>query len=235
MYTRTAKSKGQHPDELGPADILARRTGFVCADAAGIFDRSFRRDDLVEVGCNMHSRRYFVKALEAGDARAAVPLDAFKTLYDVEATVAGADAEHRLKERQKRSKPVYDELVEWCRAYQILEPPGSYLAAAIRYLLNHHVALMRFLDDGRLPIDNGVVERLHRRPAVGRRNFLFAGSHAGARRASIAYSIIATCHLLGINPLEYLADVLPRLARGVVIARDIPALAPAAWKRSRES
>jgi transposase len=94
-------------------------------------------------------------------------------------------------------------------------------------------ALTRFLDDGRLPIDNGIVERLHRRPAVGRRNYLFAGSHEGAKRAAIAYSILSTCHLVGVHPTEYLADVLPRLARGVVIARDIPTLTPAAWKTTR--
>jgi transposase len=96
------------------------------------------------------------------------------------------------------------------------------------------VALRRFLEDGRLPIDNGIVERLHRRPAVGRRNYLFAGSHAGAQRAAIAYSVIATCHLVGVNPQEYLADVLPRLARGIVL-RDVPSMAPAAWKLARES
>ena len=103
----------------------------------------------------------------------------------------------------------------------------------MRYLTNHDVALTRFLDDGRLPIDNGIVERLHRRPATGRKAYLFAGSHAGAERAAIAYSILATCHLLGVNPAEYLADVLPRLARGISIARDIPVMAPAAWKAAR--
>jgi hypothetical protein len=93
---------------------------------------------------------------------------------------------------------------------------------------------MRFLDDGIVPIDNGVVERLHRRPAIGRRNFLFAGSHAGAERAAIAYSVLASCHFVGVNPLDYLGDVLPRLARGgISIARDIPPMIPAAWKRAR--
>jgi hypothetical protein len=101
-------------------------------------------------------------------------------------------------------------------------------------LLNHRVALRRFLEDGHLPIDNGIVERLHRRPAVGRRNFLFAGSHAGAQRAAIAYSVIATCHLVGVNPQEYLADILPRLARGIAL-RDVPSMAPAEWKRARAS
>ncbi|MCP5043821.1 MAG: IS66 family transposase [bacterium] len=235
LYCRTGKAKGQVEGELGPADILARRIGFVCADAAGIFDSSMLRDEVIEVGCNMHARRYFIKALDAGDQRAAVPLDAFKTLYDVEATVRDDSVDERLQQRRQRGKPVYEELLAWCRTYQPLEPPGTKLAAALRYLLNHHLALMRYLDDGRLPIDNQIVERLHRRPAVGRRNYLFAGSHRGAERAAIAYSIMATCHINGVNPQEYLPEVLARLARGVVIAHDIPQLTPAAWKARRAS
>ena len=116
----------------------------------------------------------------------------------------------------------------------LLEPPGSKLSKAVRYLLNHRVALTRFLDHGELPIDNEIVERLHRIPAITRKNFLFAGSHAGGERAAIAYSIIASCIFAGVDPVAYLADVLPRLARdGLVVARDVPALLPAAWKRAR--
>ena len=233
LYTSTGKKTGQAAGEMGPEDFLALRKGPVVADASNLFDASFARSDLIEVGCNMHARRYFVKALEANDARAAVPLAAFKTLYDVEDAVKISSAEERLRQRTERSRPVYDELVAWCLTYQPMEPPGSLLGAALRYLLNHRIALTRFLEDGRLPIDNGIVERLHRRPAVGRRNFLFAGSHAGAERAAIAYSVIATCHLVGVNPQDYLAEVLPRLARGIVL-RDVPAMAPAAWKRSRD-
>jgi transposase len=233
LYTRTGKKVGQVEGEIGPHDFLAKRTGFVVADAASIFDESFQRPDLIEVGCNMHARRYFVKALEANDARAAIPIKAFKTLYDVEDDVRGADPARRLEERTRRSKPVYQELITWCATYTPVEPPSSLLGRAMAYLLNHHLALTRFLDDGRLPIDNGVVERLHRRPAVGRRNYLFAGSHAGAKRAAVAYSVLSTCHLVGVNPTEYLADVLPRLSRGIVIARDMPQLTPAAWKAAR--
>jgi hypothetical protein len=91
---------------------------------------------------------------------------------------------------------------------------------------------MRFLDDGAFPIDNGLVERLHRRPAIGRRNFLFVGSHAGGERAAIAYSILGTCRLLGLNPVAYLSDIVPTLARGVE-RDDIAALMPKAWLHAR--
>jgi transposase len=86
-----------------------------------------------------------------------------------------------------------------------------------------------------LPIDNGLIERIHRGPAVTRRAYLFAGSHAGAERASIAYSILATCALVGVSPVHYLADVLPKLVRGVFTRADLAELLPAAWKHAREA
>jgi transposase len=236
LYTSTGKKLAQRPGEIGPEDFLAERSGYVCADASGLFDASFLSDERIEIGCNMHARRYFVKALEAGDVRASVAIAAFKALYDVESVVSDASPERRLEERQRRSKPVYDELVAWSQTYKSLEPPSSLIGKAVGYLLNHQVALTRFLDDGTLPIDNGIVERLHRIAAVTRKNFLFAGSHAGAERAAIAYSIIASCNFAGVDPVAYLADVLPKLARdGIVLARDVPALLPAAWKKTREA
>jgi transposase len=234
LYTSTGKKVGQREGEVGPEDFLRGRQGYTVADAASIFDLSFRRPELIEIGCNMHARRYFVKALDAGDTRAAVPIAAFQALYAVEDAVRDADDATRLDERQRRSKPVYDELVAWSEVHRPMEPPSSLLGRAVGYLLNHRLALMRFLDDGIVPIDNGVVERLHRRPAVGRRNYLFAGSHAGAERAAIAYSVLASCHLVGVNQNDYLADILPRLARGPIsVARDIPPMLPAAWKNAR--
>ena len=234
LYTSTGKKDGQRPGEVGPADLLARRKGPVVADASNLFDAIFKSLERIEIGCNMHGRRYFIKALEANDARAAVPIAAYRALYDVEDAVRDADPERRREQRQLRSRPVYDELLAWCRTYEPVEPPSSLLGRAIRYVLNHHVALTRFLDDGRLPIDNGIVERLHRRPAVGRRNYLFAGSHEAGERVAIAYSVLATCHLLGINPMQYLADVLPRLARGSFTRDEIRALRPGAWKAARD-
>jgi transposase len=233
VYTSTAKAHGQRPDELGPADYLARRTGPIVADASNLFDQLFLSPERIEVGCNMHARRYFIKALDAKDLRAAVPIAAFKSLYDVEDAARAMDSEARHRERQRRSKPVYDELVAWCTAQREVEPPSSLLGVAVRYLLNHRLALQRYLDDGRLPIDNGIVERLHRRPAVGRRNYLFAGSHAAGERAAIAYSLLSTCALVDVNPAEYLADILPRLTRGTFTTAGFAELLPAAWTKAR--
>jgi transposase len=232
LYTSTGKKLGQLEGELGPEDFLAKREGRVVADASNLFDKSFQRPTLIECGCNMHARRYFTKALDAKDTRAALPLAAFKKLYQVEEQISGLSPEAKHIARQHTSKPVYDELVAWCTVHRPYEPPSSPLGRAIKYLLNHQSALRRFLDDGAIPIDNGIVERLHVRTALTRKNFLFAGSDAGGQRAAIAYSLLGSCELCELNPVEYLGDVLPRLARGVRLA-DVAHLLPARWKAAR--
>ena len=180
----------------------------------------------------MHSRRYFVKALDAGDKRAALPLAAFKRLYKIEDEIRDLDPDAKLVERQSRSKPVWDQLAAWCALRKQHEPPASKLGVALRYFTNHQVALARFLEYGYLPLDNGVVERLHVRTALTRKNFLFAGSDAGGERAAIAYTILGSCRLAGVDPREYLADILPRLT-GRIRLVDLPALLPARWAAER--
>jgi transposase len=234
LYASTGKKLGQREGELGPEDMLARRTGYTVADASNVFEASFKRPDLVECGCNMHGRRRFVHALERGDTRAALPIAAYKKLYEIEAKIRDLDPSEKLAARKAESKLVWDELVAWCQAYKPHEPPSSPLGEAIRYLLNHKDALGRFLEDGVIPIDNGIVERLHVRAALTRKNYLFAGSDTGGERAAIAYTILACCRLAGVNPVEYLVDILPRLSRRVRLV-DLPALLPAPWKAAREA
>jgi transposase len=229
LYMSTGKKKGETPGELGPEDVLSLRKGYTVADASVLFDSSFKREDLIECGCNMHARRYFTKALDRGDTRASLPLAAFKKLYEIEEKIRALDAQSKRDERQAQSKPIYDELISWCQTHEPYEPPSSPMGAALRYLLNHQLALCRFLEDGDIPIDNGVVERLHVRTALTRKNFLFAGSDAGAERAAIAYTILGCCQLAEVNPLAYLSDVLPRLSRRIRLV-DVPSLLPIAWK-----
>ena len=233
LYTSTGKKNSQRPLEIGPEEMLALRTGYTVADASNLFDVSFQREGLIECTCNMHARRYFCKALDAGDKRAALPIAGYKKLYEIEAEIREHNSADKVAVRQERSKPVFDELVAWCTTYQPHEPPASGLAAAIRYVINHHIALGRFLDVGEVPIDNGIVERLHVRAALTRKNYLFAGSDAGGERAAIAYTILGCCRLAGVNPVAYLSDVLPRLSRRIRIV-DLPALLPAQWKAARE-
>jgi transposase len=228
LYASSGKKNGQRIGELGPEDFLKQRIGLTMADASNAFDKTFCRPGMLECGCSAHARRGFVKALDSGDTRAAMALAAFKRLYDVEEEAASLDVAERRALRQAKSRPIYEELLAWCKVYRPLEPPSTPLAKACGYVINHYVALTRFLDHGGVPIDNMLVERLHRKPATGRAAFLFAGSHAGGERAAIAYSILGTCRLIGLNPVSYLIDVLPTLARGVELEQ-IPALMPKAW------
>jgi transposase len=232
LYTSTGKKQGQREGEQGPEDFLTQRQGYVVADASNLFDKSFQSGKLIECGCNMHARRYFIKALDSGDTRASLPLAAFKKLYEVEELTRDVGPEQRLIVRQEKSQPVYEELIAWCQTHKPYEPPSSSMGRAIKYLLNHQIALQRFLQDGAIPIDNGIVERLHVRTALTRKNYLFAGSDAGAQRAAIAYTVLGCCQLAEVNPVEYLADVLPRLARGIRLA-DVANLLPARWKAAR--
>ena len=233
IFVSTGCAAGQKAGEMGPEDVLTLREGYTVADASNLFDASFENNPkLIECGCNMHARRYYVKALDAGDTRAALPLAAYKKLYKIEEEIRESDPDAKLAARQEQSKPIFDELVAWAKTHQPYEPPTSKLGEAIRYLLNHRVALGRFLESGIVPIDNGAVERLHIRVALTRKNYLFAGSDAGGERAAIAYTILGCCRILGINPTEYLSDVLPRLAHRVRLI-DLPELLPAGWKARR--
>ena len=232
-YSSSAHKQGVRQADLGPEDLLALRPGgLVVADADNKFDASFAREELLECGCSMHGRRYFVKALDAGDARAAIPIAAFKKIYLIESLLVedhGLRGDELAEARATRAGPVWAELRRWCEHVNDTTLPSSKLPIAARYILRHYEALTRYLTDGRIPIDNGLVERLFRRVAIMRKNALFVGSHDGGRRAAVIFSILTTCELIGLNPEAYLADVLPRLARGISLADDLPALMPHAW------
>ena len=157
-------------------------------------------------------------------------------LYEIERELReqGLDPDAVLAQRRERSKPIWDELVSWCTVHKKHEPPSSRLGIALRYFTNHQVALARFLDYGYVPMDNGIVERLHVRTAMTRKNYLFAGSDGGAERAAIAYTILGSCRLAGVDPLEYLRDVLPLMTRKIRLL-DLPELLPHRWKQRRDA
>lgn len=201
---------------IGPEDFLGLRQGYTVADAAGVFDKTFARESIIECGCHMHARRYFVKALDAGDKRAALPLEAWQSLYKIEDEAKALDPEQRLLLRQERSLPLFASLLKWAVEERDREPPTSNLGRALGYLVNQSEPLGRFLVDGRVPIDNGIVERLHIRAALTRKNFLFAGSERAAHDAAVIFSVLGSCALCGVDPLAYFREVIPVLSRGVI-------------------
>ncbi len=201
--------------ESGPWTLLQGREGYVQSDAANIFDRLYngKAATAIEVGCNSHARRKFFQ-LKDVDSRVAYPLQLYRRLYKLEelARLKKLDVEQLGAFRQERSRPVTDKLYRWMARMANADPPDMPLSKAIAYALSHREALTRFLEDGRLDIDNNVNEQQIRYLALGRNNFLFAGSHRAAERLAVGYTITRTCAMHGVEPLRYVTDVLEKLA-----------------------
>jgi transposase len=213
--------------------FLADRKGYLLHDGyAGYGGVHGEGSECIEAGCNAHFRRGFVEALDAGDHRAAVAIDLFRQVYQVEELAKGKDADERQALRQELSRPVMERLGKWMAETLNQEPPQSALAKAIRYGVARWKPLTRFLDDGRLPLDNNGSERALRSIALGRKNYLFAGSDVGAERAAIAYTLLGTCALCDVEPGEYLRDVLTKLS-GTWPNSRIAELLPPNWAAAR--
>lgn len=215
----------------GPRLFLGNYRGYLQADAYAGYDVVFATGRVLEVGCWAHARRRFFASLEAEKQSAEYALSAIRRLYDVEraAKQQGLDAEARRDLRQQEAKPLLDAMKPWLQALKPLVLPKSDLGDAVGYALRQWDALNRYLEDGCLEIDNNRVERQMRTVAVGRKNWMFAGSDEGAQRAAILYSLICTCSLQGIEPWAYLKAVLQRLAMG----EKPQALTPRLWKEQR--
>lgn len=216
----------------GPWTFLAGRTGYVQADAATVFDRLFTGQvaHAVEVGCLAHARRKLV-ALQDMDCRVAYPLKLIARLYRIEhlADARGLAPDDRAALRRERSAPVLDTLHRWCGLTRAHEPPRTDLARAAGYFVNHWPALSRFLEDGRIDLDNNLCESQLRDIALGRKNYLFSGSHDAARRAASLYSLMRTCAQYGVPPLPYFTDILTKLAAGWPRSR-LDQLLPHRWR-----
>jgi transposase len=222
-------------DGSEPPPDRPRFAGLLVADAASTANRTFLSGQIVECGCNAHARRNFEDAEETERRLAGEALGFWTALYAVEAEAKRRelDAEGRLALRRERSAPVVADLRKWLdrqRARTDLLPKAP-LTQALNYLHNHWDALTRFVTDGRIPIDNNLAERMLRAIAVGRRSYLFAGSHAAARRAALFYTFVMTCRLHGVDAEAWLADVLPRI--GDTRKSQLAELLPQRWAPRR--
>jgi hypothetical protein len=167
---------------------------------------------VTEVGCMAHARRKFHELWVNHQSQVGEQaLKFFARLYDVEREVADSDSQQRCEARRRRSRPVADALHQWLLQNRQKVPDGSATAKAIGYSLNRWAALTRYIDDGALPIDNNWVENQIRPIAIGRNNWLFAGSLRAGKRTAAIMSLVHSARLNGLEPYAYLRDVLERL------------------------
>ena len=202
---------GLHAREfLGLPSDHGWRGKLVCDDYSGY--KQLLTMGVTEAGCLAHARRKFFdlwvnhKSTVAEEA-----LKYFVQLYEVEREVQDVDADERRRIRQTKARPVADALGKWLALQRQKVPDGSATAKALDYSLNRWAALTRYLDDGDLPADNNWVENQIRPIALGRNNWLFAGSLRAGKRAAAVMSLVHSARLNGHDPYAYLKDVLERL------------------------
>lgn len=208
LFFYSPDRKGEHPRAH-----LKDFRGIIHADGYAGFNELFAGNRVVEAACWAHVRRKFFDVHAAnGSPIAKEALERIGKLYELEKDIQGFEPDHRRRERQKRSQPIATTLAAWADETRRKLSRKSELAAAFRYMRARWTALGRCFDDGRLALDNNPAERALRGVAIGRKNWLFAGSEAGGRRAAAMYSLIESAKLNGINPQLYLADLLTRIA-----------------------
>jgi transposase len=212
-YFYSPDRKGERPEEH-----LKNFTGVLHADAYAGYNGVYIDTanpklnpgaTITEAACWGHTRRKFheITVCNKKAAIAHKSLEQIGEIYEIEAKIRGKDPDKRLEERQKTSKQLLEKLfVDW-KKYQKDLPKKSSTAQAIQYALNNEVALKRFLSDGKIEIDNNIAERAMRTVALGRKNYLFAGSDAGGETAAAIYSLTETAKLNDINPWLYLKTV----------------------------
>jgi transposase len=203
------------PDRRGerPKLHLKGYRGALQADAYSGFNHLYEGGTIYEVACWAHARRKFHEIHIAHPSPAtSEAIGRIAALYAIEADIRGSTADVRRKVRQARAKPLLDSMHAWLETMLSTLSRKSNTAAAVRYALSRWKALTRYVDDGQLEIDNNAAERALRVVALGRKNYLFAGSDAGGERAAAIYSLLGSAKLNGLDPELYLHHVLERIA-----------------------
>jgi transposase len=207
-FAYSPNRRGEHPQ----AHLKAFR-GILQADAFAGYEPLYADGDIVEAACWAHARRKFYELAKAHASPIATEaLTRIGALYEIEAAIRGQPPDVRREVRQARAAPLLDALQHWLGETLTKLSKRSALAEAIRYALTRWPALTRYAADGRIEIDNNAAERALRTVAIGRKNYLFAGSDAGGERAAAIYSLIGTAKLNDLDPEAYLRQVFARIA-----------------------
>jgi transposase len=201
-----------------PRAHLKNFSGYLQADAYGGYSKLYEERQgterpIVEVACWAHARREYYELVKASDSPLAhEAVRRIAELYKIEHTIRGQSAAHRQEVRQALALPLLNDLHAWMIDTHSKVSRKSAIAEAIRYSTNRWEALVRYTSDGTLEIDNNIAERSIRPVALGRKNYMFAGSDEGGKRAAAMYSLIGTAKMHGLNPEAYLKYVLTHIA-----------------------
>jgi transposase len=207
-FAYTPDRKGEHPQEH-----LRSFRGTLEADAYAGFDQLYETGRIQEAACWAHVRRKFYDLHVAHKSPVAhEALRRIGELYAIEGDIRGRQPDQRRAVRNERSRPLLESLKQWLEETLVKLSKKSDTAQAVRYALGRWEALLRYVDDGRLEIDNNAAERALRVVALGRKNYLFAGSDTGGERAAAIYTLIGTAKLNDLDPESYLRNVLSRIA-----------------------
>lgn len=203
--------KGRGRD--GPKEFLVSFRGALQTDGYQAYDEFENKEGITLLACMAHVRRKFDQALDNDPNRATYALEKIQQLYKVErkAREDNLSQEQREELRQKEARPVLEELESWMKDQLAQVLPKSAIREALAYSLKLWKRLIRYIDDGRWEIDNNNVENSIRPVALGRKNYMFAGSHEGAKRAAMMYSFLGTCKINNVEPFSWLKDVLTRI------------------------
>ncbi len=217
----------------GPDSILLDFGGYLQADAYPVYDKLFLSDDVTEVACWAHTRRYFERTQRDDPDLCAEILDLIAQLYLVEtaARERGLNPKGIAALRQKQAMPVLKQIHAWLCVVEARVLPKSPMGIAVQYALNQWDALKVYTSDGRLEIDNNRAERAMKPIAVGRKNWLFVQTIGGGKTAAIMMSLIQTAEAAGVSVKLYLRDVLQRIAT----ESDVSKLLPHGWKKHFEA
>jgi len=214
----------------GPSELLKDFKGHLQTDGYAAYNIFDHQKDVTLLHCMAHARRKFVEAQLNDAGRAEYALSQFQLLYAIERRAADQELSHEqvLQLRQQEAVPILETLGKWMQQAYIEVLPKSAIGKALAYSIERWRQLMIYTTDGKLNIDNNPVENAIRPVAVGRKNYLFAGSHEAAQRSAMLYSLLGTCKLHDINPFTWLKKVLRIIPTHPI--NKIQELLPYNWK-----
>ena len=215
----------------GPDRVLKDFSGYLQTDGYETYTHFDQQSSIRQLNCMAHARRKFVESLDNDTARSTYALEQIGLLYDLEREAKDCCVEDRLGLRQSKAVAILEELGTWMQKQYQQVTPKSAIGQALAYSIKRWDKLSLYTTDGILAIDNNPVERSIRPLAVGRKNYMFCGSHEAAKRAGMLYSLFGTCKLHQVNPQEWLMDVLNRISSHPI--NRIEELLPHIWCKQR--